>query len=145
LVLDPRFDTTWVIIERGTNQFIMSPYLTEKINQWVRSPVVAGKGIIKNMTAEEFNVKAKENGGLVAAAKAFEASQDEDFKRHRVQAEQWLQHLLAKNKPEGVAGPKYEFWKRVNDAYDVNNIFKLAAGFDYGGEEDEWEDEDEDD
>jgi hypothetical protein len=142
LELEPRFDTTWVIIDRGNNQFIMSPFLTEKANQWIRAPAQIGNVVIKDMTAEEFNVLAKENGGLLAAVQGFEASVDEDIKGHRVFAEQWLQHLLAKHMPDGVAGPMYEFWKRVKDAYDVKLNFKLDGEEGTNDDDEEWEDED---
>ncbi|EXJ58276.1 hypothetical protein A1O7_05701 [Cladophialophora yegresii CBS 114405] len=144
LELQPRFDTTWVIIDRGNNQFIMSPFLTQQAHNVIRLPVQLGSGVINDMTAAEFNDHAKKNGGLLAAIKGFDATKDEDFKRHRMLAEGWIQHLLAKNKRDGIAGPKYEFWKRVKDAHDVNLDFSLAAGEKGEGDnDDEWEDDDE--
>jgi hypothetical protein len=146
LELHPRFDTTWVIIDRGNNQFIMSPFLTEQAHNVIRLPVQLGSGVINDMTAAEFNALAKKNGGLLAAIKGFDASQDQDFKQHRMLAEGWIQHLLAKNKRDGVAGPKYEFWKRVKDAHDVNLDFTLAAEEKgVGDNDDDWEDDDDDD
>ena len=97
---------------------------------------------MKDMTAVEFNALAKDNGGLLAAIRGFEASKDEDITRHRASAEQWLQHTMAKNKPEGVAGPMHVFWQRVKDAYDVKMTFKLGAQ--EVANDDDWEDEDED-
>ena len=173
LELEPPFDTIWILINHGKNQYIMSPFLSESVNQWIYRPVRQEKGVTrtdsreanstsllgaetkaalmvgaggkgpKEMTAEEFNDLAKENGGLLAAVKEFDASKDEDIKQHRTLAEQWLQHLLAKNKPDGVAGPKYEFLKRVKDAYDVKLNFTVPEEG-AGGEGDDWEDEDED-
>ncbi|OCT51250.1 hypothetical protein CLCR_08456 [Cladophialophora carrionii] len=146
LELQPRFDTTWVIMDRGNNQFIMSPFLTEQAHNVIRLPVQLGHGVINDMTAAEFKALAKTNGGLLAAIKGFDATKDEDIKRHRMSAEGWIQHLLAKNKRDGVAGPKYEFWKRVKDAHDVNLDFSLAAGEKSEGDhEDEWEDDDDND
>ena len=145
LRMEPRFDTTWVIIRHGPNQYVMSPFLTEKIDQWIRVPSDVANVPMKSMTAEEFNDMARGDGGLIEAVKGYDAAMDEDIQRHRVIAESWLQQKLTKNKPEGVAGPKYEFWKRVKDAYDVKMNFRLAeeATVEDDGDDD-WEDEDED-
>jgi len=140
--LTPQFDTTWVIIDRGNNQFIMSPFLSDQINKTIRAPVALGSGVFRDMTAEEFNNLAKENGGMLAAIKGFQTGKDEDIKHHRVLAEGWLQHLLAKNKPDGVEGPKFEFWKRVKTAYGVKVDCKVAGEADPGDDEEEWEDDD---
>ncbi|KAJ9609701.1 hypothetical protein H2200_006029 [Cladophialophora chaetospira] len=126
LELQPQFDTTWVIIDRGNNQFIMSAFPTQQAHNVIWLPCEVGKCNIKNMTAEEFNTMAKENGGLLAAVKSYDPCKDEDFKRHRVLAEGWLEHLLSKNKPDGVPTLKYELWKRIKEAHDVKLEFTLA-------------------
>ncbi len=143
----PQFDTTWVMVDSGTgnNQFVMSVFLTEQAYNVIWLPCELGNCNIKNMNAEEFEAQAKENGGLVAAVKSFDPAKDEDFKRHRVLAEGWLQQVVAKNNPDGVAGPNYHFWKRVKDAHDVKLDFTPTSDESGGAGDDEDDDEWEDD
>jgi len=66
----PVFDTTWVLIDYGNNEFRMAPFLTDQAKALKRD-LTEDKGPVRTINAEIFNVEAKKNGGLLAAVQNF--------------------------------------------------------------------------
>lgn len=64
------FDTTWVLIDYGNNEFRITPFLSEQAEA-LKKDMTEHRVTVTMMDAQAFNEEAKKNGGLVAAVKGF--------------------------------------------------------------------------
>ncbi|EXJ54958.1 uncharacterized protein A1O5_12869 [Cladophialophora psammophila CBS 110553] len=153
----PAFDTVWVLLDWGNNQFRMAPFLSVQAHALKILTEEQG-GVVKTMTADEFAAMAKENGGLKAAVTGFKADGVEEMDEMETSGKNWLKKLQPEFSEDGPYASDKTWYKRLVESFRVR-LFEPPTDGDNDGDgvlgvqehppgvqtdaDDEWEDSEE--
>ncbi|KIY00880.1 uncharacterized protein Z520_03546 [Fonsecaea multimorphosa CBS 102226] len=110
------FDTVWVVLDWGSNQFRMSPLLSLQADA-LKILMEEQGGVVKIMNADEFDAMAKGNGGLAAAVTGFQPDDRAELAEMWESGSVWLSKLLNESSKDGEHASDKEWYERLARAF----------------------------